>query len=135
MPQATDATYRPERNEAILSATLVPKRKASENWWIASYSALRISDVLSVGSDEAPDSPQAQKLFDDERLDPDAPREIVAGGADIHRFPVVLTRAPFSMVCWSGPETKVSPFPLRRSRMQLAGAATCAAGRVGSLPW
>ncbi len=87
MPPASAEHYEPARNEAVLSATLVPKRKASENWWIASYSALRISDVLSVGSDEAPDSPQAQKLFDDERLDPDAPREIIAGGADIHRFP------------------------------------------------
>lgn len=87
MPPSSAEHYEPARNEAVLSATLVPKRKASENWWIASYSALRISDVLSVGSDEAPDSPQAQKLFDDERLDPDAPREIIAGGADIHRFP------------------------------------------------
>jgi exodeoxyribonuclease V beta subunit len=87
MPPSSSEHYEPARNEAVLSATLVPKRKASENWWIASYSALRISDVLSVGSDEAPDSPQAQKLFDDERLDPDAPREIIAGGADIHRFP------------------------------------------------
>ncbi|KAE9646786.1 exodeoxyribonuclease V subunit beta [Pseudomonas sp. PB103] len=87
MPTPADEHYLAPRNEAILSATLLPKRRASENWWIASYSALRISDVLSVGSDEAPDSPQAQKLFDDERLDPDAPREIIAGGADIHRFP------------------------------------------------
>ncbi|MGN4047030.1 exodeoxyribonuclease V subunit beta [Pseudomonas sp. SM4] len=87
MPAPADEHYQAPRNEAILSATLLPKRRASENWWIASYSALRISDVLSVGSDEAPDSPQAQKLFDDERLDPDAPREIIAGGADIHRFP------------------------------------------------
>ncbi|WP_339449638.1 exodeoxyribonuclease V subunit beta [Pseudomonas sp. EA_5y_Pfl2_R50] len=87
MPEATTEHYLPPKNEAVLSATLLPKRKASENWWIASYSALRISDVLSAGSDEAPDSPQAQKLFDDERLDPDAPRENIAGGADIHRFP------------------------------------------------
>ena len=87
MPLPTAEQYQPPRNDAILSATLLPNRKASENWWIASYSALRISDVLSVGSDEAPDSPQAQKLFDDERLDPDAPRENIAGGADIHRFP------------------------------------------------
>jgi exodeoxyribonuclease V beta subunit len=106
MPQATDENYRPERNQAILSATLVPKRKASENWWIASYSALRISDVLSVGSDEAPDSPQAQKLFDDERLDPDAPREIVAAGADIHRFPRGPNPGTFlhGLLEWAGDE-------------------------------
>ncbi len=31
--------------------------------------------------------PQAQKLFDDERLDPAAPRDLVPSGSDIHRFP------------------------------------------------
>nr|BFE91683.1 hypothetical protein GCM10020185_22190 [Pseudomonas brassicacearum subsp. brassicacearum] len=71
----------------MLLEPLVPLRKASENWWIASYSALRISESLSEGSDTAPESPQAQKLFDDERLDPDAPRETIAIGGDIHRFP------------------------------------------------
>jgi len=106
MPQPTDEHYRPPRNDAVLSATRVPKRKASENWWIASYSALRISDVLSVGSDEAPDSPQAQKLFDDERLDPDAPREITAGGADIHRFPRGPNPGTFlhGLLEWAGDE-------------------------------
>lgn len=87
MPEATDEHYRPPRNEAVLLEPLVPLRKASENWWIASYSALRISESLSEGSDTAPESPQAQKLFDDERLDPDAPRETIAVGGDIHRFP------------------------------------------------
>src|SRR5690606_4299939 len=52
-----------------------------------SYSALRIGESLSAGSDVAPENPQAQKLFDDERLDPDAPREVIAAGGDIHRFP------------------------------------------------
>ena len=87
MPQATDEHYRPPRNEAVLLEPLIPLRKASENWWIASYSALRIGESLSAGSNDAPENPQAQKLFDDERLDPDAPREIVAVGGDIHRFP------------------------------------------------
>ncbi|WP_260959717.1 exodeoxyribonuclease V subunit beta [Pseudomonas citri] len=86
MPEATDEHYRPPRDEAVLLEPLVPLRKASENWWIASYSALRIGERLSEGSDAAPENPQAQKLFDDERLDPDAPREVIAGG-DIHRFP------------------------------------------------
>lgn len=87
MPQATDERYRSPRNEAVLLEPLVPVRKASENWWIASYSALRIGESLSEGSDAAPENPQAQKLFDDERLDPEAPREVIAVGGDIHRFP------------------------------------------------
>jgi len=87
MPQASAEHYHPPHNEAALLAARIPQRKASENWWIASYSALRIGERLSEGSDEAPESPQAQKLFDDERLDPQAPRDVVAGGADIHRFP------------------------------------------------
>lgn len=87
MLEPTAEQYHPPPNNARLLAPLVPSRKASENWWIASYSALRIGDSLSVGSDEAPENPQAQKLFDDERLDPEAPREIISGGADIHRFP------------------------------------------------
>ncbi|RIJ10072.1 exodeoxyribonuclease V subunit beta [Pseudomonas sp. 91RF] len=106
MPLATSERYQPPRNEATPSATLIPKRKASENWWIASYSALRISDVLSVGSDEAPDSPQAQKLFDDERLEPDAPREIIPGGAEIHRFPRGPNPGTFlhGLLEWAGDE-------------------------------
>ncbi|NMZ42512.1 exodeoxyribonuclease V subunit beta [Pseudomonas proteolytica] len=87
MPEAQSSTYQPPRNDATLLAPLLPKRKAAENWWIASYSALRIGESMSAASLEAPESPQAQKLFDDERLDPDAPREVAASGGDIHRFP------------------------------------------------
>ncbi|QXI54259.1 exodeoxyribonuclease V subunit beta [Pseudomonas alvandae] len=87
MPQANDEHYLPAQNEAVLRAPLLPVRKASENWWIASYSALRLGETLSAGGDTAPENPQAQKQFDDERLDPDAPREVVAVGGDIHRFP------------------------------------------------
>ncbi|MGE1177450.1 exodeoxyribonuclease V subunit beta [Pseudomonas sp. BW7P1] len=106
MPLATNERYQPPRNVATPSATLIPERKASENWWIASYSALRISDVLTMGSDEAPDSPQAQKLFDDERLEPDAPREIIPGGADIHRFPRGPNPGTFlhGLLEWAGNE-------------------------------
>jgi exodeoxyribonuclease V beta subunit len=71
------------RNEARLRQPRQPRRRAAENWWIASYSALRISDA----SPQAPESPQAQKLFDDERLDPQAAREVPATSGDIHRFP------------------------------------------------
>lgn len=123
MPQPTDEHYQPPRNEAVLRATLRPKRKASENWWIASYSALRISDVLSVGSDEAPDSPQAQKLFDDERLDPDAPREIISGGADIHRFPRGPNPGTFlhGLLEWAGAES----FVVTREALEDAIARRC----------
>jgi len=123
MPQPTDEHYQPPCNDAVLSATLVPKRKASENWWIASYSALRISDVLSVGSDEAPDSPQAQKLFDDERLDPDAPREITAGGADIHRFPRGPNPGTFlhGLLEWAGDDG----FAVTREALEDAIARRC----------
>jgi exodeoxyribonuclease V beta subunit len=106
MPEATTEHYHPPRNEATLLAPLVPKRKASENWWIASYSALRIGDSMSVGTDEAPESPQAQKLFDDERLDPEAPREVMTGGADIHRFPRGPNPGTFlhGLLEWAGDE-------------------------------
>jgi len=106
MPEATAEHYQPPQNDAALLVPLVPKRKASENWWIASYSALRIGDTLSVGTDEAPESPQAQKLFDDERLDPQAPREVVAGGGDIHRFPRGPNPGTFlhGLLEWAGGE-------------------------------
>ncbi|KJZ63656.1 exodeoxyribonuclease V subunit beta [Pseudomonas fluorescens] len=106
MPEATVEHYHPPHNDATLLAPLIPKRKASENWWIASYSALRIGDSMSVGTDEAPESPQAQKLFDDERLDPQAPREVVAGGADIHRFPRGPNPGTFlhGLLEWAGGE-------------------------------
>ncbi|MGZ7460087.1 exodeoxyribonuclease V subunit beta [Pseudomonas sp. Ma2-10] len=106
MPEATVEHYHPPHNDATLLAPLIPKRKASENWWIASYSALRIGDSMSVGTDEAPESPQAQKLFDDERLDPQAPRDVVAGGADIHRFPRGPNPGTFlhGLLEWAGSE-------------------------------
>lgn len=124
MPPSTDEYYQPARSEAVLSATLLPKRKASENWWIASYSALRISDILSSGSDEAPDSPQAQKLFDDERLDPDAPREIMAGGADIHRFPRGPNPGTFlhGLLEWAGSDDS---FVVTREALEDAVARRC----------
>jgi len=87
MPEPTAETFSAPRSEAALSKPRLPRRSARENWWIASYSALRIGDIITDSGDQSPDSPQAQKLFDDERLDPDAPRETPASGGDIHRFP------------------------------------------------
>ncbi len=106
MPEAADQHYVPPRNEASLLAARQPKRRAAENWWIASYSALRISDSLAPGSDQSPDSPQAQKLFDDERLDPAAPREVPATSGDIHRFPRGPNPGTFlhGLLEWAGRE-------------------------------
>ena len=105
LPLAGDTRFQPPRNKATLLAPLIPQRRAAENWWIASYSALRISDSLGAGS-EAPENPQAQKLFDDERLDPDAPREVLASGGDIHRFPRGPNPGTFlhGLLEWAGEE-------------------------------
>jgi exodeoxyribonuclease V beta subunit len=87
VPAPTEETFSAPRSEVALSKPRLPRRSARENWWIASYSALRIGDTITDSGDQSPDSPQAQKLFDDERLDPDAPRETLVSGGDIHRFP------------------------------------------------
>ncbi|TDV59733.1 exodeoxyribonuclease V subunit beta [Pseudomonas sp. LP_7_YM] len=87
MPLPTAEMFSAPRSEAVLSRPRMPRRSARENWWIASYSALRIGDTITDSGDQSPDSPQAQKLYDDERLDPDAPRELLVSGGDIHRFP------------------------------------------------
>lgn len=123
MPLATDDCFHPPRNEARLLAPLIPKRKAAENWWIASYSALRIGERMSAGSDEAPESPQAQKLFDDERLDPDAPREVIASGGDIHHFPRGPNPGTFlhGLLEWAGDEG----FAANRQSIENAIARRC----------
>jgi len=106
MPEPTADAFSPPPNEAVLLKPRQPKRRAAENWWIASYSALRIGDTITSGSDESPDSPQAQKLFDDERLDPDAPREVLVSGGDIHRFPRGPNPGTFlhGLLEWAGKE-------------------------------
>jgi exodeoxyribonuclease V beta subunit len=106
VPAPTSDTFSPPRNQATLLNPRMPKRRASENWWIASYSALRIGDTITAGGDESPDSPQAQKLFDDERLDPEAPREVLVSGGDIHRFPRGPNPGTFlhGLLEWAGNE-------------------------------
>ncbi|MCH5489758.1 exodeoxyribonuclease V subunit beta [Pseudomonas syringae] len=106
VPEPTDERFSAPRNAAALVKLLVPKRRAAENWWIASYSALRIGDTVTAGADESPDSPQAQKLFDDERLDPEAPRDILTSGGDIHRFPRGPNPGTFlhGLLEWAGNE-------------------------------
>jgi exodeoxyribonuclease V beta subunit len=106
LPPVTPDTFSPPPNDAPLRKPRMPRRSASENWWIASYSALRIGDSSVAGSDESPDTPQQQKLFDDERRDPDAPRELLSNGGDIHRFPRGSNPGTFlhGLLEWAGEE-------------------------------
>ncbi|HCS07087.1 MAG TPA: exodeoxyribonuclease V subunit beta [Pseudomonas sp.] len=104
VPPASEAHFYPPLNLATLLKPRIPARRASENWWIASYSALRIGDSLSPS--EAPESALAQKLSDDERLDPDAPRDVLLSGGDIHRFPRGPNPGTFlhGLLEWAGRE-------------------------------
>lgn len=104
VPAAGEAHFYPPLNQATLLEPLIPSRRAAENWWIASYSALRIGDSLSPA--EAPESALAQKLSDDERLDPDAPRDVLLSGGDIHRFPRGPNPGTFlhGLLEWAGSE-------------------------------
>ena len=104
VPAACEAHFYPPLNQATLLEPLIPSRRAAENWWIASYSALRIGDSLSPV--EAPESALAQKLSDDERLDPDAPRDVLLSGGDIHRFPRGPNPGTFlhGLLEWAGTE-------------------------------
>jgi exodeoxyribonuclease V beta subunit len=106
VPEPTKEMFVPPQNEAALVKLREPRRSAKENWWIASYSALRIGDIITDSGDQSPDSPQAQKLFDDERLDPDAPREVLVSGGDIHRFPRGPNPGTFlhGLLEWAGGE-------------------------------
>ena len=105
-PEARDLRFTPPRNAAALRPARLPQRRAAENWWIASYSALRIGDQLGAATEEAPESALAQKLFDDERLDPAAPREVMPAGGDIHRFPRGPNPGTFlhGLLEWAGNE-------------------------------
>lgn len=106
VPEVTTDIFSPPPNEAPLRKPRMPRRSAAENWWIASYSALRIGDSLVAGRDESPDTPQQQKLFDDERRDPEAPREVMVSGGDIHRFPRGSNPGTFlhGLLEWAGEE-------------------------------
>ncbi|NBA96546.1 exodeoxyribonuclease V subunit beta [Pseudomonas sp. R5(2019)] len=106
LPSANAQPYTPPRNESQLLPARQPKRRAAENWWIASYSALRIGEDIAPGSDQAPDSALAQKLFDDERPDPQALREVAPTAGDIHHFPRGPNPGTFlhGLLEWAGQE-------------------------------
>ncbi|WP_295476660.1 exodeoxyribonuclease V subunit beta [uncultured Pseudomonas sp.] len=106
LPQANDEPFTPVRVQSGPIKALSARRKAAEHWWIASYSALRLGDGMVAGSDSAPDTPLAQKLFDDDRPDPQAAREPVPGVSDIHRFPRGPNPGTFlhGLLEWAGRE-------------------------------
>ncbi|MFI8560306.1 exodeoxyribonuclease V subunit beta [Pseudomonas putida] len=82
MPEADDQCYRAPRGERELVPARKPRRAASEHWWIASYSALRMGEQ-TLGAD----SSQAQQLLDDEVVEAPQPRQVLADSGDMHRFP------------------------------------------------
>ena len=96
----------PESNEACVDNSVgafTPvwrraQRRSREHWWIASYSALRISaqppdgDISAAerSQDLAPQTPLAQNMSDDERYDPSsaAPSSLITSTQQgIHQFP------------------------------------------------
>ncbi|RWU25693.1 exodeoxyribonuclease V subunit beta [Pseudomonas alkylphenolica] len=103
MPEPDEQRYSAPRNQAELLPARQPKRRAAENWWIASYSALRIGEEsLNL----ATESSQAQQLLDDERPDPQQLREVMPGSGDIHRFPRGPNPGTFlhGLLEWAGHE-------------------------------
>jgi len=111
LPEATDEPFRFQAAGApALAARTVVRRAASDPWWIASYSALRIGEEMSeeggdgtaLPADAPPSSPArqlelellapetalAQKLMEAEAAaDPEGARPTDATAAQIHRFP------------------------------------------------
>ncbi|WDY58729.1 exodeoxyribonuclease V subunit beta [Pseudomonas sp. PSKL.D1] len=101
LPEVDDVAYRVPRAEHELLPARKPRRAASEHWWIASYSALRVGEQ-TLGAD----SSQAQQLLDDELVDSQTQREVPAEGGDIHRFPRGPNPGTFlhGLLEWAGRE-------------------------------
>ncbi|MNM31441.1 RecBCD enzyme subunit RecB [compost metagenome] len=101
LPEVTDQAYRMPDAERELLPARTPRRAAAEQWWIASYSALRVGDQ-TLGAD----SSQAQQLLDDEVIDNQVLREVPAEGGDIHRFPRGPNPGTFlhGLLEWAGRE-------------------------------
>ena len=78
-PEPDDTLYQPEQPDSSGLHTRVPRHAPFESWWISSYSA------LAIGGD-APDSPLAEQMADDDRRQPFLP--LKPGETPvIHRFP------------------------------------------------
>ena len=101
LPEADEQCYQPPHAERELLPARKPRRAASEHWWIASYSALRVGEQ-TLGAD----SSQAQQLLDDEGVDAQLVREVPAEGGDIHRFPRGPNPGTFlhGLLEWAGRE-------------------------------
>ena len=101
LPGADEQRYLPPQDGHELIAARKPRRAAAENWWIASYSALRVGDQSLAG-----DSSLAQQLTDDERIDAQQLRDIPAQSGDIHRFPRGPNPGTFlhGLLEWAGRE-------------------------------
>jgi exodeoxyribonuclease V beta subunit len=101
LPEADEQCYQPPHAEHELLPARKPRRAASEHWWIASYSALRVGEQ-TLGAD----SSQAQQLLDDEVVDAQLVREVPAEGGDIHRFPRGPNPGTFlhGLLEWAGRE-------------------------------
>jgi exodeoxyribonuclease V beta subunit len=93
VPEITSLPFMPREEVRPDLKARTPQRTVAEHWWIASYSALRIGElsedeeVSVLHTDLSPESPEAQKLFDDDRLDGDAESTMASSGVDLHRFP------------------------------------------------
>lgn len=117
LPVPDEQAYSAPRNQTELLPARQPKRRAAENWWIASYSALRIGEEAMT---LAADSSQAQQLLDDERPDLQQLREVMPGSGDIHRFPRGPNPGTFlhGLLEWAGHEgfAQVSAAPEQLTR-------------------
>ncbi|WP_412460766.1 exodeoxyribonuclease V subunit beta [Pseudomonas sp. SC11] len=101
LPEVDDQVYQAPRHGTQWRAALKPRRAATEQWWIASYSALRVGDQNVLA-----DSSQAQQLLDDESIDPQLLREVPPENGDIHRFPRGPNPGTFlhGLLEWAGRE-------------------------------
>lgn len=101
LPEGDDTVYRipPSQHESLPARR--PRRAAAEQWWIASYSALRVGEQT-----HGADSSAAQQLLDDETVDVQQLRQIPADSGDIHRFPRGPNPGTFlhSLLEWAGRE-------------------------------
>ncbi len=90
-PEAIDEGFTPATSAAALAPARTPTRRAREHWWIASYSALALSDALTRPADISPAAAEPATAGDatalevlDEPHDADIPKN---DDAHLHRFP------------------------------------------------
>ena len=116
-----------------VSQALQPLHSLAANWWIASYSALAIADRTRMGA-ESPVALEPATALEANLQEQDDEQNLPAG-VGIHAFPEELGQAPFCTGCSSGPAMRASamlPATSKPYTTPWRGAATCAAGSVGS---